>query len=154
MPICLLHGKRLLPQKLWKRLWSFRSVTFWIHGDGAAGSSTWWTGRDMDQRKDPGWPGMISWTPYSWRISITTAWSVLHPEDVAIPVVMLGRQELPLEEGVISGSHFSHHSHQHPRLPEPNHWIIDSPRLLQLIKLPFISAHSKHAPHPVYRSYY
>ncbi len=37
-----------------------RSVTFWTHGDGAPGLSTCWTGRDMDRRKDPGWPGTIS----------------------------------------------------------------------------------------------
>ncbi len=49
-------------------------------------------------------------------------------------------------------SHFSHHSHQHPCSPDPNHLIIDSLHLLQLIKLPFINTHSTHAPHPVYRS--
>ncbi len=42
----------------------------------------------------------------------------------------------------VSGKHHSHHSHQYPRSPDPNHLIIDSPHLPQLIKLPFIKSHS------------
>ncbi len=38
---------------------SIRSVKFWTHGEGAPGLSTWWTGRDMDRKKDPGWTRMI-----------------------------------------------------------------------------------------------
>ncbi len=52
----------------------------------------------------------------------------------------------------MSGKPLSHHSHQHPHSPDPNHLITDSPHLPQLIKLPFIKAHSTHAPRPVYRS--
>ncbi len=46
--------------------------------------------------------------------------------------------------GVMSGKPLSHHSHQHPHSPDPNHLITDSPHLPQLIKLPFIKAHSTH----------
>ncbi len=52
----------------------------------------------------------------------------------------------------LSGKPLSHHSHQHPHSPDPNHLITDSPHLPQLIKLPFIKAHSTHAPRPVYHS--
>ncbi len=53
---------------------------------------------------------------------------------------------------LLSGKPLSHHSHQHPHSPDPNHLITDSPHLPQLIKLPFIKAHSTHAPRPVYCS--
>ncbi len=44
------NWSHLLPPSFWKRQQSIRSVTFWTPGDGAVGSRTWWTGKDMDQR--------------------------------------------------------------------------------------------------------
>ncbi len=55
---------------------------------------------------------------------------------MAIPVIMLGHQEPPLGEGVMSDSHYSHRSHQHPCSQDHNHLYYDSLHLLHLIKPP------------------
>ncbi len=47
-----------------------------------------------------------------------------HPEAVAGPVAVVGRQEPPLQEGVLSGSH-SHFSHHQLHTPDPTHLITD-----------------------------
>ncbi len=113
----------------------------------------------QDAMPSPLWK--VGSVAYSTKTSITTILIVLHPEAVAVPVVVLVRQEPPLGEGVMSGSlsHFSHHSqcshhsHQHQRSPDPNPQITNHPHLLQLIKPPFISSLSTLPPRPVYRSH-
>ncbi len=47
-----------------------------------------------------------------------------HPEAMAGPIAVVGRQEPPLEEGVLSGSH-SHLSHHQLHTPDPTHLITD-----------------------------
>ncbi len=53
------------------------------------------------------------WIPPFWPSSIKTTQTGLHPEDVAGPVAIVGCQEPPLEEGVMSGNH-SHHNRLSP----------------------------------------
>ncbi len=50
-----------------------------------------------------------------------------HPEAMAGPIAVVGRQEPPLEEGVLSGSHShrSHLSHHQLHTPDPTHLISD-----------------------------
>ncbi len=49
----------LLLQKSWINHPSTRSATSWTRGDGVAGWSISWTGKDTDSRSSPGWPGTI-----------------------------------------------------------------------------------------------
>ncbi len=130
----------LLPQSAWKRQLSIRSVTLWTHGDGAPGSSAWWTGRDIDRRKDPGPLDPLSLS------SIRTTLIVLHPEAMAVPVVMLGHQE-PVN--ITQSPVISTQVHEITILIRS-----DSPQLLHPIKPPYISAHSTHTPCPVCHSHY
>ncbi len=58
-----------------------------------------------------------------------------------------------LSESLSHFSHHSHRSHQHPGSQDHNRLSFNSPYLLQLIKHTFISGHSTHTPHPVYRSH-
>ncbi len=109
----------------------------------ADGPATWnisSTGKGTGRRKDPGWSGRMFWIPPFWPSSIKTTQTGLHPEDVAGPVAVVGRQEPPLEEGVMSGNH-SHHK----RLsPDHNHLITEHHHLSPLIKST-ISTHSSQA---------
>ncbi len=104
------------------------------------------TGMDKGRRRGPGWPRMTFWTLHCLSISSETTLSTPHPEAVATPVATVGRQDPPLEEGVMSGKlcHHSPRSHQPQCTPDPNHLHSNHPHLLLLIKLP-ISLHSSHS---------
>ncbi len=139
----------LLPQSSWKRPQSIRSLTFWTHGDGApawvpAGLGGIWTGGKilggLGRYPRPLTPGGVpSELPQSSRTQ----------RFVVVPV--LGRQEPPLVEGVMSDNHFSHRSHQHPRSQDHNLLPSDS---LHLIMPVYICSLSTLPPRPVYRSHY
>ncbi len=90
--------------------------------------------------EDLGWPRIMFRIPPFWQNSITTTQTVLHPEAVAIPVAVVGHQEPPLEEGVLSGSR-SHQSRHQLCSSDPNPLITDHHHLSPLIRST-ISLHS------------
>ncbi len=113
--------------------------TFWTPADGPATCNISSTGRVTGQRKDPGWSVMF-WIPPFWPSSIRTTQTGPHPEAEAGPVTIVGRQEPPLEEGVLSGNHNHHQRHS----PDHNHLITAHHHLSPLIKIT-ISTHSSQA---------
>ncbi len=75
--------------------------------------------------------------------SIITTQTIPLLEAVATPIAAVRHQELPLEEGVLSGSH----SHRPRCSPDPNPLIIDHRHLSPLI-MSTISLHSSRIPLP------
>ncbi len=80
------------------------------------------------------------WIPPFWPNSIRTTQTGPHSEAVAGPVAVVGRQEPPLEEGVLSRNHSHHQQHS----PDHTHLITEHRHLSPLIKST-ISTHSSQA---------